>query len=45
MVFSRAGDLYIAVGGAFTKPGQGQILKVSCQALGAQEACSCQAAQ
>jgi len=45
MAFSRAGDLYIAVGGAFTAPGQGSILKVPCAALGAPEACPHQPAQ
>lgn len=33
MVFSQAGDLYIAVAGAFSAPGQGAILKVPCRAL------------
>ncbi len=40
MIFSPAGDLYIAVGGAFSAPGQGAILKVHCAALGASKACS-----
>ena len=39
MAFSRAGDLYIAVNGAFSAPGQGAILKIACGALGAPEAC------
>jgi sugar lactone lactonase YvrE len=45
MAFSRTGDLYIAVGGAFTAQGQGEILKVQCYALGAPEACSRQSTQ
>jgi DNA-binding beta-propeller fold protein YncE len=40
MVFSSAGDLYIAVGGAFSAPGQGAILKVPCPALGVPETCA-----
>jgi DNA-binding beta-propeller fold protein YncE len=39
MIFSRAGDLYIAAGGAFSAPGHGAIVKIPCRALGAQ-ACS-----
>jgi sugar lactone lactonase YvrE len=39
MAFSRAGDLYIAVNGAFSAPGQGTILKLACGALGAPAAC------
>jgi hypothetical protein len=39
MVFSHAGDLYIAVNGAFSAPGQGAILKIACRALGAPDAC------
>jgi sugar lactone lactonase YvrE len=39
MVFSHTGDLYIAVSGAFTAPGEGAILKVPCRMLGAPEAC------
>jgi DNA-binding beta-propeller fold protein YncE len=39
MAFSRSGDLYIAVGGAFTPSGQGAILKIPCLALDAPEAC------
>jgi len=39
MVFSQAGDLYIAVGGAFTAPGQGAILKVPCRMLAAPAGC------
>jgi len=33
MVFSRTGDLYIAVSGVFSAPGQGEILKVPCAVL------------
>jgi hypothetical protein len=36
LIFSHAGDLYIAVGGAFSAPAAGAILKVPCRALGAQ---------
>jgi sugar lactone lactonase YvrE len=39
MAFSRAGDLYIAVNGAWSAPGQGAILKIACLGLGAPEAC------
>ncbi len=39
MTFSAAGDLYISVGGAFSGPGQGEILKVPCRALGTPESC------
>ncbi len=39
MVFSQAGDLYIAVNGAFSTPGQGAILRVPCGVLGISEAC------
>jgi len=39
MVFSRAGDLYIAVNGAWSAPGQGTILKIACDALGAPTTC------
>jgi sugar lactone lactonase YvrE len=39
MAFSRAGDLYIAVNGAWSAPGHGAILKIACLALGAPEAC------
>jgi len=39
MVFSHAGDLYIAVNGAFSAPGQGAILKIACRALGAPDPC------
>jgi len=39
MAFSRTGDLYIAVNGAFSAPGQGAILKLACGALGAPAAC------
>jgi hypothetical protein len=40
MTFSHTGDLYIAVGGAFTAPGQGAILKVPCLTLAVPAACS-----
>ncbi len=40
MAFSRAGDLYIAVNGAFSAPRQGAILKIACRALGVPAACS-----
>ena len=33
MTFSRRGDLYIALGGAFSAPGEGEILKVPCGEL------------
>lgn len=39
MVFSRTGDLYIAVNGAFTGPGEGAIVKVSCEKLGMPDGC------
>jgi sugar lactone lactonase YvrE len=39
MVFAPTGDLYIAVGGAFTAPRQGAILRVPCLALGTPHAC------
>jgi sugar lactone lactonase YvrE len=39
MAFSRTGDLYIAVNGAFSGPGEGTILKVPCEALGVPDAC------
>jgi hypothetical protein len=39
MTFSHTGDLYIAVGGVFTAPGQGAILKVACLNLAAPAAC------
>jgi hypothetical protein len=39
MLFSPAGDLYIAMNGAFTAPRQGTILRVPCLALGTPEAC------
>lgn len=45
MVFSGRGDLYIAVSGAFTGPGQGAILRVPCRALGAPDTCLSQATQ
>jgi sugar lactone lactonase YvrE len=40
MAFSHAGDLYIALSGAFSASRQGSILKVPCAALGAPKACS-----
>jgi sugar lactone lactonase YvrE len=40
MAFSRAGDLFIALNGAFGGIGQGSILKVACAALGAPQACT-----
>jgi sugar lactone lactonase YvrE len=40
MVFSAGGDLYIAVNGAWSAPGQGAILKIACPAVGAPGACS-----
>jgi sugar lactone lactonase YvrE len=39
MVFSDAGDLYIAASGAFSEPGQGTILRIECAALGEPRAC------
>ena len=39
MIFSRTGDLYIAVHGAFSAPGQGMIVKVPCRALGSSGTC------
>jgi sugar lactone lactonase YvrE len=39
MAFSRSGDLYIAVNGAWSAPGQGAILRIACAALGAPAAC------
>jgi hypothetical protein len=45
MLFSPTGDLYIAVNGAFTAPGQGSILKVACFALATPEACPRQSGQ
>jgi hypothetical protein len=39
MAFDDSGDLYIAVNGAFSAPGQGAILKLACGALGAPAAC------
>jgi sugar lactone lactonase YvrE len=39
MAFSRAGDLYIAVNGAWSAPGQGTILRIACRALGSAGAC------
>jgi sugar lactone lactonase YvrE len=40
MAFSRAGDLYIAVNGAFSAPQQGTILRIACAGLGVPAACS-----
>lgn len=39
MTFSPVGDLYIAVSGAFSAPGQGAILKVPCHVLGTPDEC------
>jgi sugar lactone lactonase YvrE len=39
MAFSHEGDLYIAVNGAWSAPGQGAILRIACRALNAPEAC------
>lgn len=39
MAFSGSGDLYIAVNGAWSAPGQGAILRIACSALGAPAAC------
>jgi DNA-binding beta-propeller fold protein YncE len=39
MVFSTAGDLYIAINGAFSGPGEGAVLSVPCRALGRPAAC------
>jgi sugar lactone lactonase YvrE len=39
MIFSRVGDLYLSVSGAFTTRGQGSIVKVACSSLGVPEAC------
>ncbi|PLS82424.1 MAG: hypothetical protein CYG59_04135 [Chloroflexi bacterium] len=39
MVFSEAGDLFLAVNGAFTRRQQGMILKIPCGMLGTQEGC------
>jgi len=43
LAFSPTGDLYIAVGGAFTAPGEGAILRVSCHAIELPDACPPQA--
>jgi hypothetical protein len=40
MAFSPAGDLYIAVGGAFSEAGEGAILQLRCRQLGAPASCS-----
>jgi DNA-binding beta-propeller fold protein YncE len=39
MAFSATGDLYISIGGAFTAPGEGAILRVPCRALAAPATC------
>lgn len=39
MIFSRTGDLYIAVNGAFSGAGQGTILKVRCAELNTPSTC------
>ena len=39
MIFSRTGDLYVAVGGAFSAGGQGSILQVPCQVVTPAAAC------
>jgi sugar lactone lactonase YvrE len=39
MAFSPAGDLYIAVGGAFSGRGQGAVLRLPCATLGSPGAC------
>jgi sugar lactone lactonase YvrE len=39
MAFSSTGDLYLAVNGAWSAPGQGAILKIACRELGVPEAC------
>lgn len=39
MLFSRTGDLYITVNGAFSAAGQGTILKMPCRMLGNAAAC------
>ncbi|HEU5100262.1 MAG TPA: ScyD/ScyE family protein [Roseiflexaceae bacterium] len=39
MAFSESGDLYIAVNGAWSAAGQGEILRLSCHALGAPATC------
>ncbi len=39
MAFSRTGDLYIAVNGAFSGPDDGAIVKVPCEKLGMPDAC------
>lgn len=39
MIFSRQGDLYIAVSGAFSPAGQGAILKVPCHTFGISGTC------
>jgi sugar lactone lactonase YvrE len=40
MAFAPSGDLYIAVGGAFSAPGQGAILRVQCAVLSTPERCA-----
>lgn len=39
LLFSPAGDLYLTVNGAFSKPGEGAILRVPCRSLGSPTAC------
>jgi sugar lactone lactonase YvrE len=39
LVFSPTGDLYVALGGAFSAPGKGSILRVPCRALGTAQSC------
>ncbi|HXF61555.1 MAG TPA: ScyD/ScyE family protein [Caldilineaceae bacterium] len=39
LAFSPGGDLYIAVGGAFTAPGEGAILRLACRTLEPPDAC------
>ncbi len=40
MLFSPTGDLFIAVGGAFTGAGHGAIIKLACQAISERAACA-----
>jgi hypothetical protein len=40
MAFAPSGDLFVAVGGAFSTPGQGAILRVPCRILGSEPACA-----
>jgi hypothetical protein len=39
LICARTGDLYLTVNGAFSKPGEGTILKVPCRSIGGQAAC------